>query len=75
MTAASRDDRSPAFAARTVTCPACSGPSRYAPDNPYRPFCSLRCKQMDLGAWASETFRVPTSPPLEPGSPESGQPD
>ena len=56
----------PAFAARTVKCPACGGPSRYAPDNPYRPFCSQRCKHLDLGAWASEEFRVPTTPPETP---------
>jgi endogenous inhibitor of DNA gyrase (YacG/DUF329 family) len=30
----------------------------YAPSNPYRPFCGERCKNMDLGAWASESFRV-----------------
>ncbi|TMW77340.1 DNA gyrase inhibitor YacG, partial [Thauera sp. UPWRP] len=26
-------------------------------------FCSERCKQIDLGAWASESYRVPSSPP------------
>jgi len=57
--------------ARTVRCPACGGPSLYAPDNRYRPFCGERCKNLDLGAWASESFRVPTSPPLE-NAPESG---
>lgn len=51
------------FPARTVKCPACGGPSRYAPDNPYRPFCCERCKNLDLGAWASEEFRVPSAPP------------
>lgn len=43
---------------RSVRCPACGGPSVYAPENPYRPFCSERCKLHDLGAWASESFRV-----------------
>jgi len=49
---------------RLVRCPACGGDSRYAPDNPFRPFCSQRCRGLDLGAWASESFRVPeeTSP-------------
>ena len=60
------------FPARTVKCPACGGPSRYAPDNPYRPFCCERCKNLDLGAWASEEFRVPSEPPLEPAPPEDG---
>ena len=49
----------PAVKPRLVRCPACGGDSVYAPSNPYRPFCSERCKNMDLGAWASESFRVP----------------
>lgn len=49
--------------ARLVTCPRCGGESVYAPHNPYRPFCSERCKKMDLGAWASESFRVPAEAP------------
>jgi hypothetical protein len=44
---------------RTVRCPNCGGPSIYAPSNAYRPFCSERCKQMDLGAWANEEFGLP----------------
>jgi endogenous inhibitor of DNA gyrase (YacG/DUF329 family) len=48
---------------RIVTCPQCGGDSIYAASNPYRPFCSERCKKMDLGAWASESFRVPTEGP------------
>ena len=48
---------------RIVRCPACSGDSIYAPSNPFRPFCSERCKNMDLGAWASESFRVPDETP------------
>lgn len=44
---------------RTVRCPQCGGPSIYAPGNAYRPFCSERCKQMDLGAWANEEFSLP----------------
>jgi len=52
---------------RIVRCPACGGDSVYAPSNPYRPFCSARCKGIDLGAWASESFRVPdeNTPPDE----------
>jgi uncharacterized protein len=29
------------------------------PANRWRPFCSERCRTADLGAWASEQFRVP----------------
>ena len=48
---------------KTVRCPACGGSSVYAPSNPYRPFCSERCKGMDLGAWASERFKLPEQEP------------
>lgn len=44
---------------RMVRCPACGGDSLYGPANPWRPFCSERCKQQDLGAWASEQFALP----------------
>jgi endogenous inhibitor of DNA gyrase (YacG/DUF329 family) len=50
---------------RLVRCPACGGESVYALTNPFRPFCSERCRNMDLGAWASEEFRVPEKPPRE----------
>jgi hypothetical protein len=46
-----------------VRCPQCGGDSVYGPENPYRPFCSERCKNIDLGAWASESFRVPDETP------------
>ncbi len=49
--------------ARIVSCPACRGDSVYGPSNRYRPFCSERCKNMDLGAWASESFRVAAEAP------------
>ena len=47
-----------AAATRLVRCPACGGPSVYAPSNPYRPFCGERCWQIDLGAWASEEHKI-----------------
>lgn len=47
-----------AIPARIVSCPQCGGDSVYAPSNPYRPFCSQRCKNIDFGAWADESFRV-----------------
>ncbi|HET8745683.1 MAG TPA: DNA gyrase inhibitor YacG [Ramlibacter sp.] len=48
---------------RIVRCPQCGGESVYGPENPYRPFCSERCRNLDLGAWASESFRVPDETP------------
>lgn len=47
---------------RTVSCPTCGKPVVWSASR-YRPFCSARCRQIDLGAWASEAYRVPTSPP------------
>jgi endogenous inhibitor of DNA gyrase (YacG/DUF329 family) len=44
---------------KLVVCPTCGGDSVYAPSNAFRPFCSERCKNIDLGAWASEDFRMP----------------
>lgn len=44
---------------KLVACPTCGGDSVYAPSNIFRPFCSERCKNIDLGAWASENFRMP----------------
>lgn len=48
---------------RQVRCPGCGGDSLYSADNPHRPFCSARCRGADFGAWASEGFRVATTPP------------
>ncbi len=47
---------------RIVTCPTCRGESVYSPQNPYRPFCSERCRNADFGAWATESYRVPAPP-------------
>ncbi|MBW8828192.1 MAG: DNA gyrase inhibitor YacG [Burkholderiales bacterium] len=47
---------------RIVTCPTCGGDSVYSPENPYRPFCSERCKNVDFGAWASESYTVEAKP-------------
>lgn len=44
---------------RKVRCPACGALTVYDVGNPWRPFCSERCRQRDLGAWASEDYRVP----------------
>ncbi|MBR0567831.1 DNA gyrase inhibitor YacG [Azoarcus sp. L1K30] len=48
---------------RLVRCPQCGKMTEWRTENRYRPFCSERCKQLDLGAWASESYRVPASPP------------
>ena len=45
--------------ARIVACPTCRKPVHWSPTNRYRPFCSQRCQMIDLGAWASEDYRIP----------------
>ena len=50
---------------KIVQCPTCGGDSIFAPSNLWRPFCSERCRQIDLGAWASEGFSLPANPPVE----------
>ena len=44
---------------RVITCPTCGKHVFWMPENVWRPFCSERCKLIDLGAWASERYRVP----------------
>ena len=66
---------------RIVKCPQCGAAVAWTPESKWRPFCSERCKLIDLGAWASERYRVETqegsdsasappesSPDEEPGS-------
>jgi len=43
---------------RIVRCPNCRGDSVFGPSNSYRPFCGARCKGLDFGAWADESFRM-----------------
>ena len=45
--------------ARVVNCPICGKPVEWCAESRWRPFCSERCKQIDLGAWAAEDYRVP----------------
>lgn len=45
--------------ARTVPCPTCQRPVVWSPESPFRPFCSERCKLVDLGAWVSEQRAIP----------------
>jgi endogenous inhibitor of DNA gyrase (YacG/DUF329 family) len=45
---------------RLVNCPHCGKPVPWSTGNPHRPFCSERCRTLDLGAWAAERYRIPT---------------
>jgi endogenous inhibitor of DNA gyrase (YacG/DUF329 family) len=44
---------------RLVLCPRCGQEVRWTPACPFRPFCSERCKLIDLGEWAAERYRIP----------------
>ncbi len=54
-----------------VNCPACGKISAFSAANRWRPFCSERCKRIDLGAWASDQYRIAGAE--EPGT--GGQDD
>ncbi len=41
-----------------VKCPTCRCETDWD-NNPHRPFCSDRCKLIDLGGWAEERYRIP----------------
>jgi len=44
---------------RIVSCPQCGKPVPWGPQSRFRPFCSARCKLIDLGQWATERYRLP----------------
>lgn len=48
-----------------VACPKCQKAVEWSSDNPYRPFCSERCKLIDFGAWANEEHSIPGNPELD----------
>jgi len=58
---------------KLVACPTCGKGAAWTPANPWRPFCSERCKLVDLGAWADESYRVPVAENKD--DPEGGDPD
>jgi hypothetical protein len=45
-----------------MKCPICK--KNVQPESPYAPFCSDRCRLIDLGNWSSENYRI--SSPMEP---------
>jgi hypothetical protein len=47
---------------KDIQCPRCGKKNTWLPDNAFRPFCSERCKLIDLGEWADEKHRVPGEP-------------
>jgi endogenous inhibitor of DNA gyrase (YacG/DUF329 family) len=60
-----------------MKCPICHRPAANGQDNPFRPFCSERCKLIDFGAWANEEYSVPSeeTPHLPDETDRSHPPD
>ena len=50
-------------------CPICEKPAR--PDQ--RPFCSPRCRDLDLGRWLKGGYRLPSEEPMGAGDIESDE--
>jgi uncharacterized protein len=48
--------------ALVVQCPTCDADVEWSDAFPFRPFCSERCRLIDLGAWADESHRIQGSP-------------
>jgi hypothetical protein len=49
---------------KTVKCPTCGTAVVWRENSKFRPFCSERCKLIDLGAWASERYSI-SGPPAD----------
>jgi uncharacterized protein len=44
----------------TVKCPTCGRSIEWSDQSPFRPFCSERCRIIDLGAWLTEKHVIPS---------------
>ncbi len=45
-----------------VACPTCKTPVLWVAEQVFKPFCSQRCKLIDLGDWATEAHKIPGQP-------------
>ncbi|MBU2570187.1 MAG: DNA gyrase inhibitor YacG [Gammaproteobacteria bacterium] len=48
-----------------VKCPQCGGSVPWTAQQLFKPFCSERCKMIDLGEWAAEEKRIPGDPAID----------
>lgn len=57
---------------RFVACPRCGVQVAWSAESRFRPFCSQRCKLVDLADWATERYRIaePERNDEPPGSPD-----
>lgn len=58
-----------------VACPTCRKSVPWSEDNPDRPFCSERCRLIDLGAWAEGRHHIPGEPGLDESDWRDGSPE
>ena len=49
-----------------VACPSCGAAVEWSPQSKWRPFCSERCRLIDLGEWLEEEKRIPGEPHFPP---------
>ncbi|RJX31576.1 MAG: DNA gyrase inhibitor YacG [Oxalobacter sp.] len=49
-----------------VDCPTCAKKVEWKEANKFRPFCSEKCKLIDLGAWAEEKYTIASAEPETP---------
>lgn len=54
-----------------LPCPGCGKKLYWTRENPWRPFCSQRCKTLDLGAWADESHRIAGEPAMDEIDPDA----
>ena len=60
----------------TFPCPTCQRPVEWSAAANWRPFCSERCRLIDLGAWMTEKHTIPGEEISPDGTqPPSGEPD
>ena len=51
---------------KTVACPTCGADVTWSKESRWRPFCSERCRLIDLGEWLEEEKRIPGEPHFPP---------
>ncbi|MEO8315052.1 MAG: DNA gyrase inhibitor YacG [Pseudomonadota bacterium] len=51
------------MSAPRVGCPTCKRELVWSEEFPWRPFCSERCKMVDLGAWFAEERAIAAAAP------------
>lgn len=59
---------------RHVRCPQCGAKVPWTAASRFKPFCSERCKLIDLGEWAAERYRIPAGGTEQPGESDPSLP-